>query len=403
MKEITNAFIGYFKQQPDWKITSYLFVFSLMLLFFGTFVLLKFFNKKESPFLKLKYSIFGATNISLFFLVAFTVYFTYFNSYIYKQHLQPIIILLIAGHLLILIYLLKNLFKAIKSNSLKSIGVVVGPIIQKEKSLAIILSVRKLKSLVFLSLLPFVLLIFKPKETYLYSIVFDNSASMEEQLTYAKNALKEVVNNLNSNSSFVISNVPICNSEASCIEAQLKAKKNLNTIVNVGDTGSLLASTSSFNTKEEFFSFINSGGIETTRAGSSIYECIWQNFIESVKFNETNPFTKKRLIVLTDGNDNLYVKEAGFVAPINCISDFNYKNTLLNEFYSGTTFISYGDASVSNIFKTCNNIEVLNGFDYTSFKNSFYEQLQDIFFDKQLLWIIALFLLLGIFIIFTIK
>jgi hypothetical protein len=226
---------------------------------------------------------------------------------------------------------------------------------------------------------------------------------MENQLIYAKDALKEVVNNLNNNSSFVVSGVPICNTETTCLNLQLKAKKSLNNIVNVGDTGKLLASTNSFNSKEEFFSFINSGGIEITGAGSPIYECIWQNFMESVKLNETNSFSKKKLIILTDGNDNLYAKEAGFIAPINCISDFSYNNNVFNEFYTGATFISYGSSNASNIFKTCNNIEVLDGFDYSSFKNSFYEQLEDIFFDKQFLWIIAILLILGISIIFTLK
>ncbi len=403
MKNITSTFVSYFKQQPDWLMASILFIASLLCVYLGSIILLRFIKKTDSPFVRLQRALFIACSISLLLSVSYIVYFTYFNSYIYKQHLQAVIILLVIGHIVILVNTINNINKAIKSDSIKVIGINSGPIIQKKKLITATIKNRKLKAYVFLALLPFIILLFKPKENYLYSIVFDNSASMENQLIYAKDALKEVVNNLNNNSSFMVSSVPICNTETTCLNLQLKAKKNLNNIVNVGDTGKLLASTNSFNSKEDFFNYINSGGIEITGAGSPIYECIWQNFMESVKLNETNSFSKKKLIILTDGNDNLYAKEAGFITPINCISDFNYKNNVLNEFYTSATFISYGNANALNMFKTCNNIEVLDGFDYSSFKNSFYEQLEDIFFDKQFLWIIALLLILGISIIFTLK
>jgi hypothetical protein len=293
--------------------------------------------------------------------------------------------------------------KAIKSDDIKVIGIISGPIIQKEKLIVATIKNRKLKAFVFLALLPFIILLFKPKESYLYSIVFDNSASMENQLIYAKDALKEVVNNLNNNSSFVVSSVPICNTEQSCLALAGKAKRNLKDIISVNDTGTLLASTNVFAKKEEFFSFINSGGIEITGAGSPIYECIWQNFIESVKLNESQSYTKKKLIILTDGNDNLYAKVEGCIAPVNCITDYSYKAVAFSDFYSDLSFINYGEADNINMFKSCSAINVLNGYDYNSFKNSFYEQLEDIFFDKQFLWIIAIFLLLGISVIFTLK
>ena len=226
---------------------------------------------------------------------------------------------------------------------------------------------------------------------------------MENQLIFAKDALKEVVNNLNNNSSFVVSSVPICNTEQSCLALAGKSKRNLKDIVSVNDTGTLLASTNVFAKKEEFFSFINSGGIEITGAGSPIYECIWQNFIESVKLSESQSYTKKKLIVLTDGNDNLYAKVEGCIAPVNCIADYSYKAVAFSDFYSDLSFINYGEADNINMFKSCSAINVLNGYDYNSFKNSFYEQLEDIFFDKQFLWIIAIFLLLGISVIFTLK
>jgi hypothetical protein len=403
MKNITSAFVGYFKQQPDWVMSSYLVIASLVCVYLGTIILLRFIKKTDSPFVRLQSAIFIACCVSLLLLVAYTVYFTYFNSYIYKQHLQAVLILLVICHIGILVKTISNLNKAIKSDNIKVIGIISGPIIQKEKLITATIKNRKLKAFVFLGLLPFIILLFKPKENYLYSIVFDNSASMENQLIYAKDALKEVVNNLNNNSSFVVSSVPICNTEQSCLALAEKAKRNLKDIISVNDTGTLLASTNVFAKKEEFFSFINSGGIEITGAGSPIYECIWQNFIESVKLNESQSYTKKKLIILTDGNDNLYAKVEGCIAPVNCITDYSYKAVALSDFYSDLSFINYGEADNINMFKSCSALNVLNGYDYNSFKNSFYEQLEDIFFDKQFLWIIAIFLLLGISVIFTLK
>ena len=403
MKNITSAFVGYFKQQPDWLMSSYLIITSLVCVYLSTIILLRFIKKSESPFVRLQSAQFIACCISLLLLVTYTVYFTYFNSYIYKQHLQAVVILLVISHIGVLVKTISNLNKAIKSDNIKVIGIISGPIIQKEKLIAATVNNRKLKMIVFMVLLPFIILLFKPKENYLYSIVFDNSASMENQLIYAKDALKEVVNNLNNNSSFVVSSVPICNNEKSCVALGEKAKRNLKDIISVNDTGTLLASTNVFAKKEDFFSFINSGGIEITGAGSPIYECIWQNFIESVKISESKSYTKKKLIILTDGNDNLYAKVEGCIAPVNCISDYSYQAVSFSDFYSDLSFINYGDADNINMFKTCSAINVLNGYDYNSFKNSFYEQLEDIFFDKQFLWIIAIFLLLGISVIFTLK
>ena len=403
MKNITSAFLGYFKQQPDWLISSYLVFASLICVYLGTVILLRFIKKSASPFVRLQSALFIACSISLLLLVSYTVYFTYFNSYIYKLHLQAVIILLVIGHIVVLVNIINKINKAIKSDNIKVIGVISGPIIQREKLIAATINSRKLKMFVFMVLLPFIILLFKPKENYLYSIVFDNSASMENQLIYAKDALKEVVNNLNNNSSFVVSSVPICNTEQSCLALAGKAKRNLKDIISVNDTGTLLASTNVFAKKEDFFSFINSGGIEITGAGSPIYECIWQNFIESVKLNENQSYTKKKIIILTDGNDNLYAKDAGCIAPVNCITDYNYKTVALSEFYNDLTFINYGEGDNLNMFKSCSVINVLNGYDYTSFKNSFYEQLEDIFFDKQFLWIITILLLLGISVIFTLK
>lgn len=403
MKNITNALIGYFKQHPDWMLTCYIILACIAAIYIGTLLILKLRKRSESPFQRLMTSLFMATNISMLLLVAYTVYSTYFNSFIYKNHLQSVIIILLILHILLIIFTLKSIFKAANAKEIKLIGISPGPAQQSEKSIIILLSARKLKMYVLLPILPFVLLFLKPKENYLYSIVFDNSASMELQLGFAKDALKEIVNNLNDNSSFVVSSVPVCNNEVDCLQKMAKVKRNLNAITNVGDTGSLLATTNTFNTKLEFYNYVNAGGIEISGAGSSIYECVWQNFMESVKMNDVKLFTKKKVIILTDGNDNLYAKDAGFIAPTNCIIDYSYRSIAFSEFYNDFTFISYGDGTSKNMFNTCTAINVLDGFNYETFKTSFYEQLQDVFFDKQLLWIVAMLLFLAILIIFTVK
>lgn len=302
-----------------------------------------------------------------------------------------------------IVYVLIAIASKIKNKNHRDIGLNAGPVKQAEVLNIIINSFLRKKLLILIVYLPFLLILFTPSNRYLYSIIFDNSASMDEQNSNAEEAIGAIVNNLKENSHYVITNIPLCKTEQDCERYQLAIKKNINQIIATGDTGNLTASTNIFNNKSDFFNYINSGGIKITGASSPIYECIWDNFIKTVQYCKDNDFDKKRLIVLTDGLDNLYAKDSGFKSPNICISEYKYKGTTLSEFYDDITFISYLSDSKKGIFNTCSEFQLLEGQSLSNLKEAFNDQLKDIYYDKELLLLLFIIITFGLLIIITIK
>jgi hypothetical protein len=150
-------------------------------------------------------------------------------------------------------------------------------------------------------------------------------------------------------------------------------------------------------------SYVESDALETSQCGSPIFEAIWQNYVYAMDASQDVSINKKRMIILSDGEDNLYRGDLGFRRPKSCIFDIAKGNVSMNDFYDEITLIKYQGFGTDNITSTCTDLIVYEGNEASSFDKSFLDQLEDIYFDKYFLIIVFILLLIGIISIINIK
>jgi hypothetical protein len=411
MKEINirnfySTLTGYFKVQPDWDITLYISLLNVVIVVILIIAISKIFfrNEKKSLFVVKQLSIYFSLVISITLLIFFSVFYTVYESYIYIHNLQSVLILLCIFQIIILISIWNKTIKQIRSNNPLFLGLKLGPNKLHDDNLYLVRYFNNKKMFFIVILIPFLLIFLKPGEKYLYSIVFDNSGSMDVQNTNALKALSEIIDNLKDNSSFVISSIPFCSGENDCIKIIMNIKKNMKSITAVNDTGSLVSNTVVFNNKSELKNYLLSNEIEITSASSPIYECMWDNFSKSLELNVESTFDKKRLIVLTDGMDNLYDPnpEHGFKMPGNCITGYSINNIRMDDFYNRITFIRYFNSN-QGVFNTCKDLEIIDGESLAAIKSGFNNELRDIYFDREFLIILFLLIIISFIIFYSIK
>ena len=410
MKEINwsnylPTLIGYFKQKPNWFDALIILIALLVLFIISNLIIASIINKKnDSIFYKKSITLFLSFTFSITALTIFSVYGIFYNNIIYKSNLQAPILIYFIILLSLLIITMHSFFKKVKSKSPVHIGYQAAPILLNNYILSLTRSFKKMQIFFIIVFIPFLLLFLRPPNFNLYSIVFDNSSSMDVQNENSKIALNSIITNLNNNSNYIISQIPFCKGENGCLQYASALKKDLNSIVHVGENDQLVSTTNFFENKMDFSEYINSSSLSITDASSPIYECIWDNFRKSVKLNNEHAYNKRSLIVLTDGADNLYAPvEYKYSAPTSCISNYNYAKINLSEFYDNIKFISYTGIDKGGIFNTCSQIEILNGENLDQLTKSITAQFDDVFIDKIFLITIFLLLVLSFLIILNLK
>jgi hypothetical protein len=406
MKEINKLFessMGYFRTIPDFQYLFGLFLGHLIFLYVVAIFVLKIDKRKISPKLKLYTAIYISILFNLFSLVGYSTYFTFFNSQIFRLKLQGEIILIAIGLLFLTFFIFKKLYKESKGSGISLWGVNSGPFQMSSSRINFQGMVTKMRRYSLVVLVPFILLLFSPNQRYLYSIIFDNSSSMDQQIDFAKEELSNLVVNLKDNSTFIVSRFPQCKDEKDCNNIILKSKMNLNEIVKTSDPSTLIPITTIYETKKDFEENIQNGILDISEVGSPIYEAIWQNFSNSIKVNSNINYTKRKLIILTDGADNLYSGVKGFISPNSCISEFSKENVTIDNFYETKTILIYNQIESNNIINNCSSFDVLDGSNSESFKSAFTNQLVDIYFDKDFLFILSFIIIMGISFIYILK
>jgi hypothetical protein len=398
IKNIFEKLVYYFSHKPE-LITSLYLIFGLLCIVFILSILVIVFNK--SVFIKqinIKKDL--ARYIGLvfgnFFLIFFTVYFSYFSNLIFLKHLQPIIIIIIIITNALIITRIYKMYKRVKTNDYTYIGVFVGPL-SKDSNIRIIRNYyRKLKYLYLICFLPFLLLFIGFTNKHLYTFVFDNSVSMATQNSNASTSLKNVVADIKENSHFIISTIP---NKTFVFE---DFKFNLNEIIKTKDKNDLCANTYLKTDKQSFISYLSNDLLSDLASASPIYECIWSSFINSVEASKSNSYSKKTLIILTDGEDNLYFDLDYFQAPNNCVFDYDYEGIFLNVFFDNIYLISYENL-YKYMFKTCGNYTVLDGSNENNLSVLFSDIFKNNHFDIEFIVILLSFIIFGFLIIIYIK
>jgi len=178
------------------------------------------------------------------------------------------------------------------------------------------------------------------KGTNLITLVYDNSASMQE--TSAIDALSETFSNLEPNNEIVLTTLEgyLETDQASIV------KTNMKEIMLVGKSsnlrgGNVVAFTNPTDARNGLSQISNECN------GSPICEALWKTylFVQETKPNQT--FDKKLLIVITDGADNIDATLAS--------GKFLFDDEKFSEFYpSENTFvIDYSNGTSTSFLQRC--------------------------------------------------
>jgi len=183
---------------------------------------------------------------------------------------------------------------------------------------------------------------------------------------------------------------------------QQKYAKNIEAIVKAHHNN-LVSETNILNSKNELKEYLQSDKLAISNCGSPIIEAIWQNFNYCIELMNSNQYVKKKLLIFSDAEDNLFRKDVGFAPPKTCIFDYDKNNVTMTDFFDEISLIKYDGTSTFNIASLCSSINVYEGNDNYSIQQSVEEQIEDVIFDQYFILIITILLIIGIFIIQTIK
>ena len=193
----------------------------------------------------------------------------------------------------------------------------------------------------FIPLLGFLLLfLYLYKGTNLITLVYDNSASMQE--TTAIEALSETFSNLEPNNEIVLTTLD----GYSVNVMPTVAKTTINEIMSVSKYsnlrgGNVVAFTNPTDARSGLSQISNDCN------GSPICEALWKTFlfVQQTKPNQT--FDKKLLIVITDGVDNIDATLAS--------GKFLFDDEKFSEFYpaENTFVIDYSNGTSTSFLQRC--------------------------------------------------
>lgn len=385
----------YYTTFPDMKYLLLGTLSVLILTYLLAIIFIKFTHKEETPYLRSKLGIIYSLLVVIFVLFLLGVYHTKFTSLIVANRLQSLIITTLFLLVISLYLNFKSAIKGVKSKGYIITKVKEGPLSLSNTILKKRMFLNKRKRFAYLLLLPLLLLFINPSSKYLYSIIFDNSPSMEQQIALAQLHLGKTSEKLKDNSIFIVTSFPRCQNDSECEKLSQRLSIDIKSITSK-DYNDLVAETQVIEHKSDLMDYLQNGSLTISKCGSPIYEAIWQNFLSSIESVQNVSITKKKLLILSDGEDNLYRADLGFTRPNVCLFE-QLKGTIsLNEFYDEISLIKYSGNGTENITSSCASMNVLDGSDATSFEKSFLEQLEDIYFDMYFLIIVTILLIIGI-------
>ena len=404
VSSVFDNLVGYFKTLPDFDYSIYLILFSLLTVWVAALLIMAFtkFNNVHQIYFRKQLSYFYALIIGCTLLMGFTVWCTHFNSFIFINSLQSVIILLTLSYLFFIVHILNFLFKHLKQRKTEKIGVFSGMVFLGFNTGRMFLFFRKIRWLYLIIIVPFLLLFINPIDKNLYSFIFDNSGSMELYNQQSVEAIGSISANLKENSHFIVSHIPSCSNMSDCEKLISSLKKDIGQIIASGKDKELASVTSYFLNKTDFFNYIEYGILDSSGLSSPIYECIWDNYRNALSLDATFKYKNKFLIILTDGEDNLYFNEEGMIKPQNCLFQYGLGNNTIESFYDEITFINYSDY-MRDMFITCNNYRIIEGNNSDNLDEAIMDQFKLIYFDKELLVILISFFIFGLLFIVNLK
>jgi hypothetical protein len=265
----------------------------------------------------------------------------------------------------------------------------------------------------------------------LISIVLDNSGSMDENLKQCTQALETALLPTRKYADYVFTTIDYTKDNKLGEKALEEVKKMIekekiktegeawrklaflyyDDLVNQKSSRKVSTNTEVYSDIQSLFNSFSQMGLAEN--GSPVYEGIWQSYLESRRLAQNNEYVSKKMIVITDGVDNLYVwlnrdTREGASAKLLKKDIFQQKGQLdetADEFYTSICAINYGEYADDLLFKDCENSidETYDGTDEQSYFDAFRSILPEMFFDILLLYILIGFATLLSLILLIIK
>ena len=255
---------------------------------------------------------------------------------------------------------------------------------KKVKHLKVVLRNKLLLFLIVI--VPFLMLFISNSKQSLVSIVLDNSGSMHEYLPYGINSLEAVLAQSPHKGTYVFTTLDFTKSREI---REATVNQHFNTIVNTKNPNSLPTHTEILSSSREL---INTFSQVEGAIGSPIYQGIWQNYLEAR--NVSNPFSTKKMIIISDGDDDLY---QNLKLNPNQIWDkkdiFQQKGEVGQspyDFFGGGIYcINLGESDNENLFADCaESIQIFDGTTQRSYFNALVDILPEMFYDLILIYFI---------------
>jgi len=344
MTEFIKSFSTYCNEAEFSSIWFWAFPFgTLILIWLLTTVGVKIFSKRKN--LKTVFVINRAWIISAFIVAGILIGLICFwwSRNFFSQHSYQLALLIsLTIVMLIPIFSLFNLRSYYTPEGIKEIT--DQPKTAHQLDSVIILTKKAFtrnKFYFFIPVLGFLFLLFYfNKGTNLITLVYDNSASMQE--TTAIDALSETFSNLEPNNEIVLTTLegypdPV---QSSLVKEDLKQIMAVSKSSNLTE-GNVVA----FSNPTDAINGLSQ--ISNECNGSPICEALWKTylFVQETKPNQT--FDKKLLIVITDGADNIDATLAS--------GKFLFDDEKFSEFYpSENTFvIDYSNGTSTSFLQRC--------------------------------------------------
>lgn len=264
--------------------------------------------------------------------------------------------------------------------------------------------------------LPFTILSIPNTSKHLISIVLDNSGSMDENLKQCTRALEIALLPTQKHADYVFTTIDYTKDNTILDKSVDDAKKDNKTLsqfvsqyfddfVNQKTSRRLATNTVVYNDALSLFNSFSQMGI--AKEGSPVYEGIWQNYLMSRELSRGSTYVSKKMIVITDGADNLYGwlnNDISQTAPFKLLKKDIFQQQgrvgeTAGDFFNSICFINYGEYNNDLMFADCSSSidETYDGTDEQSYFDAFRSILPEMFFD-----ILFLYILIGIAALLTI-
>ena len=302
---------------------------------YALFIFMNLFDRKRFPLAQPHY-IFRNTIIvaaaGAFLLIA-VFCFLWSSSNYYAQHGTELIHLVTLTAVL-LMAVIALLFWRKKFARARLKEIVEQPLTQSEEKKFSFLACQnfnKNKLWLLLPALGFIMLIAIAYRPYsLVSFILDNSSSMVGHIEQGRDSLVRTIDELGDNTAIIIG----------WLTQDKAPKASVAEIVSATDHTELLGQHSFFTNRKQAQDYLR-GDVPVT-PGTPLYEVIWSNFLYAKKQGNSGSYSRRLLVIVTDGGDNLGNET---------LENFLCSNDEFAEFFSEVACVNLGGDESYNFFQ----------------------------------------------------